>query len=391
MKKPTLSSNYTKHGMILIASSPCTWEDNFGKLKSKSTFDTSNVQKYSKILGIPTPPVIFKGILGNQSTFQKSILYPDLKKVYNEMKNSIDWSNIDNVITSVSEMFLSLDSKYGGGREEGVVIKYDNGSRILKFQQIYQVDQAARAIIKAKFKEPSQELEQKYWDQIRLNALNIITVVTRGKQVKYIDLPRELKKCADALKKLKLTFTHSKKNDLQIKDDIMGNITMILKKNLKGNNGSLVLGRFQPLTLGHEKILNKAYRNSDKLVICIVRARKPDLEKNPFPLELQEKMIKEIYPKVDIIVHSTGNIFSIMQKSTFNINTVYVGTDRAAEYRKALQYNPDINVVETKRSDSDISATKVRESIRTDNIKEFKKLMDKKLWKYFDIMKKYLK
>ena len=83
MKKPTLSSNYTKHGMILIASSPCKWEDNFGILKTQSTFDTSKRDKYAKILEISTPPVIFKGILGSQSTFEKSILSPELKIAYN--------------------------------------------------------------------------------------------------------------------------------------------------------------------------------------------------------------------------------------------------------------------------------------------------------------------
>jgi len=390
MKKPTLSSNYTKHGMILIASSPCKWEDNFGKLKTQSTFDTSKREKYSKILDIPTPPVIFDGVLGNQSTFESSILSPELKVAYNEYKSSIDWQNTDSIINGVSEMFLSLDSKYGGGREEGVVIFYKNGEKILKFQQIYQVDQIARKAIKDRFKEPDPETELTYWDLVRLNALNIISAVTKGKTIKYVDFPNVLAECAKELKSLNLTFTHSKKNTLQIKDDIQGQIKLQLRKNLKGNNGSLILGRFQPLTLGHEKMLKQAYKNSDKLVICIVRARKKDSEKNPFPLDLQEKMIKEIFPKADIITHSTGNLFSIMQKSSFNINTIWAGTDRAANYRQTIKYNPELSVSEIKRSDKDISATKVREAIKNNDIKTFRSMMDKKLWKYFDELRKYL-
>jgi cytidyltransferase-like protein len=390
MKKPTLSSNYTKHGMILIASSPCIWKDNFGKLKTQSTFDTSKREHYSKILDIPVPPILFEGVLGNQSTFEKSIKTPDLKAAYNEFKSSIDWNNTDSIIRALSEIFLSLDSKFGGGKEEGVVIIYDNGSRILKIQQVYQADQEARKLIKAKFKESNEDVENTYWDLVRLNALNIISTVTRGKPVKYVDLPEVLGKCAKVLKSLNLTFSHSKKNTLQIKDDIMGQITLQTRKNIKGNNGSLILGRFQPLTLGHEKMLKKAYKNSDKLVICIVRARKPDPIKNPFPLKLQEKMILEIFPNAEVITHSTGNIFSIMQKSNFNINTIWAGTDRAAAYRQTLKFNPELSVEEIKRSDSDISATKVREAIKNNDKKSFEKMIDRKLWKYFDELKKYL-
>lgn len=389
-KKPTLSSNYTKHGMILIASSPCKWEDNFGKLKTQSIFDTSKRDYYSSILKIPVPTVIFEGVIGNESAFESSIKVPELKTIYNELKSSINWSEPDSIINGVSEMFLAIDSKFGNHKEEGVVIIYKDGTRILKFQQSYQVDQEARKIIKDRFKESNEEDENTYWDLVRLNALNIISVVTRGKLVKYVDFPDTLEKCAKALKKLNLTFSHSKKNTVQIKDDISGNISMILRKNLKGNNGSLILGRFQPLTLGHIKMLKQAERNSDKLVICIVRARKQDLEKNPFPLELQEKMIKELFPKAEIITHSTGNLFGIMSKATSNINTIWAGSDRVSSYKSTLSRNPDLSVSEIKRTDDDISATKVRQALKDDNEKEFRKMMHKSLWKYYKELRNYV-
>ena len=390
MKKPTLSSNYTKHGMILIASSPCTWEDNFGKLKTRSTFDTSNREKYSKILKIPTPELIFSGVLGNQATFESSIRSKDLKEKYNEFKSSINWNDKDSIISGISQMFLALDSKYGNHKEEGVVIKYKDGSRYLKFVQPYQTDQAARAIIKSKYKEDDPEDENLYWDRVRLAALNIIQNLTHGKVIKYSQFPEFLEKAAKELKKYKLDFSHAKKNTLQIKDDIAGQIKLQSRKSLKGNNGSLILGRFQPLTKGHEKMINLAKKESDSIVICVVRARKPDPEKNPIPYDLQVKMIREVYPDAEIITHSTANLFSIMQKASHNINTIYAGTDRAAAYRNIISRNKELSVREVKRTDEDISASKVRQAIKDNDMKTFKQLMDRKLWKYWDELKKYV-
>jgi nicotinamide mononucleotide adenylyltransferase len=383
MKKPTLSSNYSKHGMIIIAAAPCTWEDNFGKLKTTSTFDTSTRSKYSKILDIPEPTVIFDGVLGSQSTFENSIKVKELKSVYNEFKSTIVWDDPDSIIKGVSEMFLSLDSKYGNHKEEGVVIIYKDGSRILKFQQSYQVDQEARKVIKARFKEPEPETENNYWDLVRLNALNIISVVTRGKLVKYVDFPDVLEQCAKSLKKLKLTFTHSKKNTLQIKDDIQGNIKMILRKNLKGNNNFLFLGKFRVLSTAHYKIIKDGLKKYDGGVVCVVTSKDTKHTK-----DLRTEMVRKAFPEIEIVHHSTGNLFGIMGKATKNINVVLAGSDRVSAYKSTLSRNPDLSVEETKRTGSDISATKIIENINDE--KYFKKNTPKAIHSlYGKILKEY--
>lgn len=383
MKKPTLSSNYTKHGMIIIASSPCTWEDNFGKLKTQSTFDTSKRSKYSKILDIPEPTVIFNGILGSESGFENSIKVPELKSAYNDIKSAIDWSDIDSIIRNVSEMFLSLDSKYGSHKEEGVVIIYKNGERILKFQQEYQVDQAARKIIKDRFKESDADVENAYWDSIRLNAMNIISAVTRGKLPKYVDFPDTLENCAKALKKLNLSFEHSKKNNLQIKDDIQGNIKMILRKNLKGNNNFLFLGKFRVLSTAHYNIIKEGLKKFDGGVVCVVTSKDTKDTK-----DLRTEMVKKAFPKIEIVHHSTGNLFGIMGKATKNINVVLAGSDRVSAYKATLSRNPDLSVEETKRTNSDISASKIIENINDE--KYFKKNTPKAIHSmYKDIHRVY--
>lgn len=385
--KPTLSSNYKNKKFILLASSPCTWTDEFGILRTKSTFNTINRSKYSKILGIQEPQVIFSGVLGNQSTFEKSIKAPEFLKIYNQYKTSLDYSNIDSLISTISEMFLSLDSKFSDNqKEEGVVIIFPD--KILKFQQPYQVNQEARAKIKLKYKEPTEDQENQYWDNVRLVALNIISTVTRGITVKYIDFPDTLTKCAKVLKSYKLDFNHSKKNNVQVKDDISGNIQMILRKNLKGNNNALFLGKFRVLTNAHYKIIKRGLRDYDGIVICIVTSKDTKYTK-----DIRNKMVQATFgnnPKIEIINHGSGNIFGIMQKAIKNINTVLAGTDRASSYRSVLSRNPDINVQEIKRDDSSISASKVIENINDE--KYFDKNTPKEVHKFYkDLLKIYFK
>jgi len=385
--KPTLSSNYVGKKFILLASSPVKYTDEFGILRTTGTFSTKNRTKYSKILGIPEPEVLFEGILGNQNTFESSIVSKELKNAYSIFKSSINWDDIDSIISGISEMFLSLDSKFGAGKqkEEGVIFIFKD--KILKFQQPYQVDQVARAKIKLKYKEDTEDQENQYWDNVRLVALNIITIVTRGKVVKYVDFPKVLGECAKVLKNYKLDFTHSKKNNLQVKDDVMGNIKMILQKNLKGNNNALVIGKFRVLTNAHYKIIKKAIRDYDGCVIAIVTSKDTKSTKI-----LRNKMVEKTFgnnPKIEIINHGSGNIFGIMQKATKNINVVLAGTDRASSYRSVLSRNPDISVQEIKRNDSDISATKILENI--EDKKYFLKNTPKEIHSmYDDILKTYI-
>jgi hypothetical protein len=73
MSKPTLSSNYdTKHKMVLIGSSKSTWEESYGKLRTKPTgFSTENRNQYAKELKIDIPQVLFQGTMGSQITFDR--------------------------------------------------------------------------------------------------------------------------------------------------------------------------------------------------------------------------------------------------------------------------------------------------------------------------------
>ena len=94
-------------------------------------------------------------------------------------------------------------------------------------------------------------------------------------------------------------------------------------------------------------------------------------------------------PKVEIIEHSNGNIFSILRKSTKNVNIVLCGTDRYNDYKNLLIKAPDIKVVETPRNSSDISATKIIENI--DNFLFFKRNTPKEIHSLYDEIKENFK
>lgn len=350
MSKPTLSSNYnTKHKMVLIGSSKSTYEVKFGTLKTKpSGFDTSKRDQYAKELKIDVPQFLFSGIMGNSMNFAKGIQNKILLKEFNARKNSFTWDNPEILLDDLRIMFLAIESKYGG-TEEGVVIKYDN--RILKWQQEYQIDPAKRLEIKMKYREDDWDLEGDYWNNVKRVALEIVDGITI-KSRKLEDLLDEL---SSTLTKAKLDFEHSKKTVAIIKDDIQLNAKTLLIKHMRGNNNALIIGKFRVLTKeGHYKLIKKASLLYDNVVVCMVTSK--DTKDTQ---AIRTEMIEKSFPNVEIIHHSNGNLLSIMNKSPININVIYAGTDRVNDYKKQIRNNIGTTVKEMKRTDTDISASKV--------------------------------
>ena len=362
--------------MILLASSKVSYKIEFGKIKtSGGTFDTSKREKYAKELKLNVPVKLFSGQLAN---FERGILNSELKSEYNKIKNSLNIENTQDYISKIKSLFLSIDSKYGG-KEEGVVLTFKN--IILKWQQSYQTDQVLRSQIKDKFKE-NPELEDQYWKNVRLSALNILNNLKLSQ-----DINKNLSLISDEIKNLKLDFSHSKKSDFQIKDDIQITTKMIMLKNLKGNNNALFQGKMRVLTNAHYNIIKNAIKKYDGVVICLISNKETLKYRN-----LRLKMLDLAFgnnPKVEIIEHSNGNIFSILRKSTKNVNIVLCGTDRYNDYKNLLIKAPDIKVVETPRNSDDISATKIIENI--DNFLFFKRNTPKEIHSLYDEIKENFK
>jgi len=123
MSKPTLSSNYIKkHKMVLIGYSNSIWEEKFGKIKTKNSgMQTDKRDIFAKQLKIDIPQLLFHGIMGSQDTFSIGIKNKILKSEFEQQKLLMNWDNYTLLIDEIKQLFLGIESKYGG-REEGVVI-----------------------------------------------------------------------------------------------------------------------------------------------------------------------------------------------------------------------------------------------------------------------------
>lgn len=364
MRKSTLSSNYSKpHGIVLIQYSKSKFNEEdlkFGVFKSSpSNPSTAKRDEYAEELKLNTPLKLFHGILGYQRELEKGILNKDLKDEYNKVKMSLAWNEPEELFRQIKQMFLNVPSAFGG-KEEGVVLKLKDGT-LLKLQQSYQLDKAARDAIKQKFREPDEAKESLYWERVTADSVKLANMVITNNRV-LTNLPLLLSDLSDLLKRFKPDYTHSKKTLAMIKDDIQLNAKTLIIKNLKGNNNCLILGKFRIFTNGHLKVLKSALKDFDNVCLCLVTS-KDTKETRDLRLKAIQKVVSG-NPRVQIIEANSGNLVRICSdKAPFNINAVYTGSDRVSEYMELLKHSIGMSVKEVHRTDSDISATKVIENI----------------------------
>ena len=150
---------------------------------------------------------------------------------------------------------------------------------------------------------------------------------------------------------------------------------------------NITIGRFQPFTNGHMACVQRAF---DQLgiptVICMIDT--PDSkvdEKHPFPSSMLLPLYKNLFKKndmiEDIILVKNANIVDIGEtlfNMGYQIKSWSCGTDRfdsydkmAKRYAEQAHLSDDYQTLEIKRSDEDISATKVRQAILDDDYKTF--------------------
>lgn len=148
---------------------------------------------------------------------------------------------------------------------------------------------------------------------------------------------------------------------------------------------NIVIGRFQPFTLGHLRCCTKAYKTLGlRTVLCIIDTIKPDA-KHPFLTKMMwggfKKLVKDYDEIADVILVKNADILKIgeaIAKKDYTVKTWSCGTDRYADYKKMCsKYAPDVEVIEIHREDTDISGTQVRSLIKNGDEEQFKELTPK--------------
>ena len=159
-----------------------------------------------------------------------------------------------------------------------------------------------------------------------------------------------------------------------------------------GETITLVFGRFNPPTIGHEKLLVGAEQVAGGGDMKIYPSRSYDPKKNPLDPNQKTELMKKMFPdQADSIVNdeSVKSIFDALKLADSdgysNVNIV-VGSDRVAEFDNLAQkYNGelyDFDEIETisagDRSEdaegvSGMSASKMRKAAAEDDFEAFRK------------------
>lgn len=153
---------------------------------------------------------------------------------------------------------------------------------------------------------------------------------------------------------------------------------------------NVVIGRFQPFTNGHLKCVEQAYKELGiPTVICMINTKDEKVdEKHPFPSSLILPLYNDAFKKDDriakVVLVTNADIVKmaeICRTEGYEICSWTCGTDRydsykdmAEKYKDMAGLPDDFKVIEVKRSDEDISATKVRQALLADDKKTFDKM-----------------
>jgi hypothetical protein len=166
----------------------------------------------------------------------------------------------------------------------------------------------------------------------------------------------------------------------------------------EGPTLTIVFGRFNPPTVGHEKLLSAAKRASVGGDLKIYPSRTQDPKKNPLDPDMKISFMKKMFPNYEDNIISDSNMKSIFDVLTNanedgykNVNII-VGSDRQAEFENLANkhngnlYNFDmINVISAGVRDSDgdgvegISPSKMRKAVIDDDFKSFRRGTPNKL------------
>ena len=155
---------------------------------------------------------------------------------------------------------------------------------------------------------------------------------------------------------------------------------------------TVVFGRFNPPTVGHEKLLKSAKRISAGGDIKIYPSRSQDPKKNPLDPDIKVSYMKKMFPEFeesiinDKDMKTIFNVLIAANEDGYTSVNIVVGSDRQAEFENLAQkYNGDlytfdqIRVISAGVRDADaegvegMSASKMRKAVMDDDFASFRR------------------
>jgi hypothetical protein len=161
---------------------------------------------------------------------------------------------------------------------------------------------------------------------------------------------------------------------------------------------TIVFGRFNPPTVGHDKLLKSAVRISAGGDVKVYPSRTQDSKKNPLDPDMKISFMKKMFPDFkEMIINDEEmrSIFDVLitaNEEGYSSVNIVVGSDRQAEFENLAQkYNGDlynfdlINVVSAGVRDADadgvegMSASKMRKAVLDNDFDSFRRGTPKSL------------
>jgi len=155
---------------------------------------------------------------------------------------------------------------------------------------------------------------------------------------------------------------------------------------------TIVFGRFNPPTVGHEKLLKSAKRISAGGDVKIYPSRSQDPKKNPLDPDMKVSYMRKMFPDFeeniinDPYMRTIFDVLVAAQEEGYTSVNIVVGSDRQAEFENLAQkyngelYNFDlIRVVSAGVRDADaegvegMSASKMRKAVIDDDFNSFRR------------------
>ena len=181
------------------------------------------------------------------------------------------------------------------------------------------------------------------------------------------------------------------------KDDDLAGAPLQKKPEEKGQKGegetlTTAFGRFNPPTVGHEKLLGAARKAAAGGQLKIYPSRSSDPKKNPLDPDMKISYMKKMFPDYeeeivnDAEMRSIFDVLKTADEDGFDNVNIIVGADRQSEFENLAQkYNGElydfdlIRVISAGVRDSDaegvegMSASKLRKAVQDDDFDTFRR------------------